>query len=85
MQIINKILTWTMIIGFLFLPLACAKKSNVIKIACAAPFTGDQVKIGIDLLNGVRLAVDEANEKGDVIPGHRLVIVEGDDQAWLSE
>jgi len=58
----------------------CAKKENVIKIGCAAPITGDQAKIGLDLLNGVRLAVEEANEKGEVIPGYKLVVYEQDDQ-----
>ena len=58
----------------------CAKRDGVLKIGCAAPITGDQAKIGLDLLNGVKLAVEEANQKGEVIPGYKLSVYEQDDQ-----
>lgn len=54
--------------------------SPVIKIGCAAPLTGDQAQIGGDLCRGVQLAVDEANAKGEVIPGFKLELVSSDDQ-----
>lgn len=57
-----------------------AAETKVIKIGCSAPFTGDQAKIGLDLLNGAKLAVIEANEKGEVIPGYTLEVYPLDDQ-----
>ena len=40
---------------------------NVIRLGAAGPMTGDQSKMGIDLRNGVELAVAEWNEKGGVL------------------
>lgn len=54
--------------------------SSVIKIGCAAPLTGDQAQIGIDMCNGVRLAIDHANEKGMTVEGRKLEIFALDDQ-----
>jgi len=53
---------------------------NVIRIGAAGPMTGDQSKMGIDLRNGVELAVQEWNEKGGVL-GKKIQLVSGDDQA----
>jgi branched-chain amino acid transport system substrate-binding protein len=53
---------------------------NVIRIGAAGPMTGDQSKMGIDLRNGVELAVMEWNEKGGVL-GKKIQLVAGDDQA----
>jgi branched-chain amino acid transport system substrate-binding protein len=53
---------------------------NVIRIGAAGPMTGDQSKMGIDLRNGVELAVTEWNEKGGVL-GKKIQLVPGDDQA----
>lgn len=59
----------------------CSQNSApVIKIACAGPLTGDQAQLGIDLCRGVKLAVEEANEKGEIIPGFKLETLELDDQ-----
>ena len=59
----------------------CAKQDeNVIRIGAAGPMTGDQSKMGIDLRNGVELAVTEWNEKGGVL-GKKIQLVPGDDQA----
>lgn len=33
-----------------------------IKIGCAAPLTGDQATIGMDMCNGVELAIEQAND-----------------------
>lgn len=54
--------------------------SNAIKIGCAAPLTGDQAPLGIDNCQGVRLAVEQANAKGEVIRGYPLGLVSLDDQ-----
>ena len=59
----------------------CAHQDeNVIRIGAAGPMTGDQSKMGIDLRNGVELAVQEWNEKGGVL-GKQIQLVPGDDQA----
>jgi branched-chain amino acid transport system substrate-binding protein len=59
----------------------CARQDeNVIKIGAAGPMTGDQSKMGIDLRNGVELAVAEWNEKGGLL-GKKVQLVPGDDQA----
>ncbi len=58
----------------------CSPENNVIKIGCSAPLTGDQAKIGGDLCNGMKLAVEDANAKGEVLPGYRLVAYVLDDQ-----
>ncbi|OGW72401.1 MAG: hypothetical protein A2Y02_01085 [Omnitrophica bacterium GWA2_52_12] len=52
----------------------------VVKIGCAAPLTGDQAQLGIDICNAVRLAIDEANARGEIIPGKTLEILALDDQ-----
>jgi len=64
--------------------LACAGaicgQQRSVKIGFVGPLTGDQASIGLDELQAVHLAVDEANRKGDVIPGCRLEVVALDDQ-----
>ncbi len=58
-----------------------AQNSNpVIKIGCAGPLTGDQAQLGIDVCQAVKLAVEEANQKGEVLPGFKLGVVDLDDQ-----
>lgn len=60
---------------------ACTQQDqNVIRIGAAGPMTGDQSKMGIDLRNGVELAVAEWNEKGGLL-GKKIVLFPGDDQA----
>ena len=66
---------------FLITALAgCGKKGNVVKLGFASPLTADQAKMGIDSLHGVKLAVEEANARGDIIPGFKVEIVALDDQ-----
>lgn len=70
--------------GVLFLALALAGcsggESNVIKIGCASPLTGDQAQIGMDSCNGVKLAVEHANAKGLGIAGQTFEVLALDDQ-----
>jgi branched-chain amino acid transport system substrate-binding protein len=67
--------------GICFLALACTKKQeNVIKIGAAGQLTGAEAVFGSDMLNGVKLAVEEWNAKGGVL-GKKIEIVPGDDQA----
>ncbi len=68
---------------FLLLLAGCgqaASQNKVIKIGCAAPLTGDQAQLGIDTCQGVRFAVEQANEKGIGVPGFKLEALSLDDQ-----
>lgn len=68
---------------FIFLFAGCgqaASRGPLIKIGCAAPLTGDQAQLGVDTCQAVRLALDQANEKGDVLSGYRLEVLSLDDQ-----
>ncbi len=49
------------------------------KIALEGPITGDQSSNGIDMLNGAKLAADEANAAGGVL-GRRIEVVPADDR-----
>jgi branched-chain amino acid transport system substrate-binding protein len=64
--------------------MACSKQggkeSSVIKIGAAGQLTGAEAVFGADMLNGVKLAVEEWNAKGGVL-GKKIEIVPGDDQA----
>jgi branched-chain amino acid transport system substrate-binding protein len=69
-----------LLLGICFLLLACTRKeANVIRIGAGGPLTGDAAMFGVDLMNGMKLAVEEWNAKGGVL-GKKIVIVEGDDQ-----
>ena len=54
--------------------------SAVVKIGFVAPLTGDQASIGQELLHGAQLAVDQANARGEILPGWHLGIEALDDQ-----
>ncbi|HEY0169122.1 MAG TPA: branched-chain amino acid ABC transporter substrate-binding protein [Jatrophihabitans sp.] len=51
--------------------------SKTYKIGWQGPLSGDNQQLGINEANGSRLAVKEANDKGDL--GFKLVMVESDD------
>jgi branched-chain amino acid transport system substrate-binding protein len=71
---------WLLLLGICFLLVACTKKeANVVRIGAGGPLTGDAAMFGVDLMNGMKLAVEEWNAKGGVL-GKKIVIVEGDDQ-----
>jgi len=69
------------VIGFCFLS-GCSQTPTapVIKIGCAAPLTGDQAQLGLDVCRGLELAVREANQRGEVVPGYTLQVLSLDDQ-----
>jgi branched-chain amino acid transport system substrate-binding protein len=70
-----------MVLAALTLVSGCARQDeNTIRIGAAGPMTGDQSKMGIDLRNGVELAITEWNEKGGLL-GKKIQLVPGDDQA----
>jgi branched-chain amino acid transport system substrate-binding protein len=56
------------------------KEADVIKIGAAGQLTGPEAVFGADMLNGVKLAVEEWNAKGGVL-GKKIELVPGDDQA----
>ncbi|HHY33314.1 MAG TPA: branched-chain amino acid ABC transporter substrate-binding protein [Firmicutes bacterium] len=58
--------------------LVFSKDLPPVKIGAAGPFTGDLSKIGLDSLNAIRMAVEEANAEGGV-GGRKIEIVVGDD------
>jgi branched-chain amino acid transport system substrate-binding protein len=71
------------ILALLVLAGGCQRGSvaqNTIRIAAAAPITGPQAETGQDLINGIRMAVDEKNAGGGVL-GKRIELVVFDDVA----
>ena len=61
----------------------CSKVPDTLKIGVAQPLTGPLGALGQDLLNGVKLAVEELNTAGYVVDGKRvtLEVVSVDDKA----
>ncbi len=55
-----------------------AKELPPVRIGAAGPFTGDLSKIGLDSLNAIQMAVDEANAEGGV-GGRKIEVVVADD------
>ena len=64
-------------------PAAKAPEVSVVKIGSASPLTGAQAHIGIDIRNGVQLAIEDANKAGVTIDGKpvKLEMVAEDDEA----
>lgn len=62
---------------------APAAEAIVVRIGSASPLTGPQAHIGIDIRNGVQLAVDDVNAAGLEIGGKKvkLELVAEDDEA----
>jgi branched-chain amino acid transport system substrate-binding protein len=60
-----------------------APEMQVVKIGVASPLTGAQAHIGIDIRNGVQLAIEDANKAGVSIGGKavKLEMVAEDDEA----
>lgn len=75
---------WFALVCLCLAAVACTKKSGneaaTIKIGAAGQLTGPEAVFGADMLNGVKLAVEEWNAKGGVL-GKKVEIVPGDDQA----
>src|SRR6185295_13340091 len=64
-------------------PKAEVPQETVVKIGLAAPITGPQAHIGVDIRNGAQLAVDDINAAGLTIGGKKikLELVAEDDEA----
>jgi branched-chain amino acid transport system substrate-binding protein len=65
---------------FLFLLSGCRPAAKVIAIGVAGPMTGAEGKMGQDILNGARMAVEAWNAKGGVL-GKQIEIIAGDDRS----
>ena len=57
-----------------------AENMEPIKIGLTAPLTGGSSSMGIALVHGAQIAVDEINEKGGVL-GRKIIFIEKDDEA----
>jgi branched-chain amino acid transport system substrate-binding protein len=55
-----------------------AKSSDTYSIAYEGPLSGDNQQLGINMLNGVQLAIDQANQKSSDL-GFKLKLVKSDD------
>lgn len=65
----------------LILTVSCkSQQDEQILIGVAAPLTGPNAKPGQDILNGVKLAVEEWNSKGGLL-GKSIEILSGDDRS----
>ena len=71
LRVKNRYTLFSLLIVFLVLSLftsnSCNKKEPAVRIGVAGPMTGDQSKMGLDVKNGVELAVKEWNQKGGVL------------------
>lgn len=69
-------------VSCLMLFLGCSGQtgSQTVKIGVGAPLTGPNAKPGQDILNAVKLAVEEKNAKGGVL-GKQIELLEGDDRS----
>jgi branched-chain amino acid transport system substrate-binding protein len=54
-----------------------SSSSSSYSIAYQGPLSGDNQQLGINMINGVQLAIDQANAKGDL--GFKLKLVKSDD------
>lgn len=61
----------------------CDRSPLTVKVGVAGPLTGDLAELGVDLLNGVKLAVDELNQEKMQINGRTVTfeVVAVDDRA----
>lgn len=79
----NRYTRFSLLTVFLALSLftfnSCNKKETTVRIGVVGPMTGDQSKMGLDVKNGVDLAVKEWNQKGGVL-GKKIELLAEDDQ-----
>jgi branched-chain amino acid transport system substrate-binding protein len=59
---------------------AAASPGKPIKVGFAGGISGDAAKVGQDVQTAVQLAVEQANAKGDTLPGQKLELVTLDDK-----
>ncbi len=76
----KKIISLIVLILFGMMAGCSRQNENIVKIGAAGPMTGSESKMGLDLKNGVELAISEWNAKGGVL-GKKIELVVGDDAA----
>ncbi|MBI3252858.1 MAG: branched-chain amino acid ABC transporter substrate-binding protein [Candidatus Omnitrophica bacterium] len=64
----------------LFLCAPASAKDDEVLIGLAAPLTGDQAYIGVGVLQGAQMAVEDANIRGPVFGNTKIRLVPIDDQ-----
>jgi branched-chain amino acid transport system substrate-binding protein len=69
-----------LVIGFLVAGCSRAPEGATTRIAAVAPTTGAQAEVGQDLINGIRLAVEEKNNAGGLL-GKKVELLVFDDAA----
>lgn len=67
-------------LGSFFLFEVAFSKGDEVVIGLVAPLTGDQAYVGAGVLNGVQMAVEDANAKGPVFGNARIKLAALDDQ-----
>ncbi len=77
MKFISRLICFSFL--FFASPLALAKEDTV-EIGLVAPLTGDQAYIGVGVMQGAQMAVEDANIKGPVFGSTKLKFVPMDDQ-----
>lgn len=60
--------------------MAADEGSDEVRIGLAAPLTGPETFIGVGMMQGAQMAVEDANAKGPVFGGAKLKLVPMDDQ-----
>lgn len=65
---------------FLFLAARVAAEDDRVSIGLVAPLTGDQAYVGIGVLQGAQMAVEDANASGPIFGSTRIKLVPLDDQ-----
>jgi len=77
----TRLVNFAMFFMMSLLLVSCAKKEpEKIRIAAVAPITGAQGEVGQDLINGIKMAVDEVNTTGGLL-GKQIELVVMDDKA----
>ncbi len=60
--------------------MGAGEKQDFIEIGFVAPLTGDQAYVGVGVLQGAQMAVEDANIKGPIFGNTKLKLVPLDDQ-----
>lgn len=71
------------VIVFTALLSGCDKSPLTVKVGVAQPLTGNLAPLGTDLLNGVKMAIEELNKEGILVQGRTVMfeVVPVDDRA----
>lgn len=68
------------LLAAVFILCGASPKEDILKIGLVAPLTGDQAYIGVGVMQGAQMAVEDANVKGPIFSGVKLKLEALDDQ-----